>query len=198
MIGKANLHWLARLASDLFYKCDLQQAPTPPFSIPQKLHPPFRGPQARIYQAIDKGMFFSCSFVDHVLPCNSEQPPKRRVLVLVRRILVHMTLNFRLSLVRQWFGPSAFINPAFMELKHSLCHADLESHFYTRWCTQPALSTTLLDYFDLLSLVMSDIKSSLNRFTLQLVRFHAFTNMNFMNCIPCSASFFFPFIHPCS
>lgn len=36
------------------------------FSIPQKLYLPFKGPKARIYRAIDKGMFFPFSFIDRV------------------------------------------------------------------------------------------------------------------------------------
>ena len=42
------------------------------FSIPQKPYPPFKEVQAEIYEATDKGMFFSRSFADHVLLCISE------------------------------------------------------------------------------------------------------------------------------
>lgn len=66
MIRKVNPHWEARLASYLFTSMTFSRChPTKPYL-------PFKGPQATVSGAMDKGMFFSCSFADHVLLCISE------------------------------------------------------------------------------------------------------------------------------
>lgn len=179
MTGKANPPGEAKLArhlfrSMIFSRCRYLFHPTKTLSTLQ------RGPCCNLRGHRQGHLFLtslcrSCSSVYFRIAT-------RRKSSHTWQILIHMFLKFRISLVTQLFGSLAFIVLSFRDLGcYSRQHADSDTSYYTYWRSEPAV----LPFQTILtSSVMSDIKSSLNRCTLQLVRFHAFTNMRFMNYVP--------------